>query len=64
MQERTPRLRVTERLGRRSPASGFVRASLALILLLAPLAACGKRGAPSPPGPPSQVTYPRVYPTQ
>lgn len=27
------------------------------------LGACGKRGAPSPPGPRDQITYPRVYPT-
>jgi hypothetical protein len=26
------------------------------------LAACGKKAAPAPPGPPDQVTYPRVYP--
>jgi predicted small lipoprotein YifL len=35
---------------------------LALALLLG-LAACGKRGSPEPPGPPDQVTYPRIYPT-
>lgn len=36
----------------------------ALLLLLAALtlAACGKKGAPSPYGPPDQVTYPRTYP--
>ncbi len=34
----------------------------ALLGLLA-LAACGRRGAPQPPGPPAQVTYPRTYPT-
>jgi hypothetical protein len=27
------------------------------------ISGCGKKGAPSPPGPPSQVTWPRVYPT-
>jgi predicted small lipoprotein YifL len=27
------------------------------------LAACGKKGAPDPPGPANQITYPRVYPT-
>lgn len=32
--------------------------------LLVPLAGCGKRGPPSPPGPSSQVTYPKIYPTQ
>ena len=36
--------------------------ALALLCTLA-LAACGKRGAPVPPGPPDQVTYPRTYPT-
>ncbi len=35
---------------------------LVALLLLVGLAACGKRGAPQPPGPPGQVTYPRVYP--
>jgi predicted small lipoprotein YifL len=27
------------------------------------LAACGKKGPPSPPGPPDQITWPRIYPT-
>lgn len=42
-----------------------MRGALALALLLAPLllAACGKKGPPEPPGPPSQITYPRTYPT-
>ncbi len=38
---------------------------IALILataLVLGLAACGKRNAPSPPGPPDQVIYPRTYP--
>jgi predicted small lipoprotein YifL len=34
---------------------------LALVSVLA-LAACGKRGAPMPPGPADQITYPRSYP--
>ena len=33
--------------------------ALALALVLA---GCGKKNAPSPPGPPDQVTYPRTYP--
>ena len=28
------------------------------------LAACGKIGPPSPPGPPDQIGYPKTYPTQ
>lgn len=37
---------------------------LALIPLLAALAlaGCGRAGAPSPPGPASQITYPHSYP--
>ncbi len=31
-------------------------------LAMVGLAACGKVGAPQPPGPPDQVTYPRSYP--
>jgi predicted small lipoprotein YifL len=26
------------------------------------LTACGRRGAPLPPGPPADVTYPHTYP--
>ena len=37
-----------------------------LVLLLAAtalaLAACGKKGQPSPPGPPSEIIYPKSYP--
>jgi predicted small lipoprotein YifL len=36
--------------------------ALFLALALLTLAACGKKAAPMPPGPPGQVTYPRVYP--
>ncbi len=35
---------------------------VALALLVVLLAACGKKAAPVPPGPPDQVTYPRTYP--
>ncbi len=28
------------------------------------LTGCGRKGAPSPPGPASDVTYPQNYPTQ
>jgi hypothetical protein len=27
------------------------------------LVACGKKGAPTPPGPSDKVTYPKTYPT-
>ena len=39
-----------------------MRAALLLLVAATLLAACGKRGAPSPPGPPDQITYPRSYP--
>jgi predicted small lipoprotein YifL len=38
---------------------GFVVA----LALCAALSACGKKGDPSPPGPPSDVIYPKLYPT-
>ncbi len=31
--------------------------------LLGMLAACGKVGAPTRPGPADQITYPKLYPT-
>jgi predicted small lipoprotein YifL len=37
---------------------------LALVLVAATLAACGRPGAIRPPGPPDQVTHPRVYPNR
>ncbi|WP_255569240.1 hypothetical protein [Roseomonas alba] len=37
-----------------------VLGALALALLLA---ACGKVGPVRPPGPPDQITYPRLYPS-
>lgn len=43
-----------------------MRAALVVLALaaLVPLAACGKRGGPVPPGPANEITYPRVYPTR
>jgi predicted small lipoprotein YifL len=37
--------------------------ALALILALS-LTACGRRGAPTPPGPASAVIYPHEYPAE
>jgi predicted small lipoprotein YifL len=39
-----------------------MRALLLALALVATLAACGKKGPPSPPGPADKVTYPRQYP--
>ena len=39
-----------------------MRGALLLVAALLALAACGKKAAPSPPGPADQVTYPRTYP--
>jgi hypothetical protein len=41
-----------------------VRAVLPAAALLAALclAACGKKGPPSPPGPPDEIIFPRGYP--
>ena len=43
-----------------------MRSALILAILLGTvmLAACGKKGPPSPVGPPDQVTWPRSYPTR
>jgi predicted small lipoprotein YifL len=35
-----------------------------LTVMLCPLGGCGKRGPPEPPGPASDITYPKVYPTR
>jgi hypothetical protein len=34
----------------------------ALLFSVFALAGCGKKGPPSPPGPPDQIIYPRGYP--
>jgi predicted small lipoprotein YifL len=36
---------------------------IATMLCLA-LAGCGRRGAPTPPGPAADIIYPHVYPAQ
>ncbi|WP_426954771.1 LPS translocon maturation chaperone LptM [Muricoccus radiodurans] len=36
----------------------------AALLALMMLAACGRVGPIRPPGPPEEITYPRVYPTR
>jgi predicted small lipoprotein YifL len=40
-----------------------MRAALLLLAAALTLAACGKKGAPRPPGPADQVTWPHPYPT-
>jgi predicted small lipoprotein YifL len=40
--------------------SALILAAVTGIVLLV---ACGKKGPPSPPGPPDQITWPRTYPT-
>ncbi|GAC1348147.1 MAG: hypothetical protein NVSMB18_35430 [Acetobacteraceae bacterium] len=35
-----------------------------LLLALALLAGCGKKGAPAAPGPADEVKFPRVYPSR
>lgn len=37
---------------------------LAAALALLALTACGKKGAPVPPGPPDQIIYPKIYPSK
>jgi predicted small lipoprotein YifL len=41
-----------------------MRAVLALAVAVALLVACGKKGAPDPPGPANKVIYPKIYPTK
>lgn len=36
---------------------------LAALLGIGLLAACGKKGPPTAPGPPDRIIYPRTYPT-
>jgi predicted small lipoprotein YifL len=37
---------------------------LPLLFACLALTACGRRGAPTPPGPAADITYPHVYPAQ
>jgi predicted small lipoprotein YifL len=38
---------------------------VAILIVVAALAVgCGKRGPPEPPGPPEDITYPKVYPNR
>ncbi len=40
-----------------------MRLFMAMLCVLA-LAGCGRRGAPTPPGPAADITYPHPYPAQ
>ena len=40
-----------------------MRTALALALALGLLSGCGKKGPPDPAGPPSEIIWPKVYPT-
>jgi predicted small lipoprotein YifL len=42
----------------------MIRALALLMVLAVGLGGCGKKGAPSPLGPPDQILYPRAYPAQ
>ena len=37
-------------------------AIVALLGLMLALSACGKKGAPQPPGPADRISYPKAYP--
>ncbi len=43
--------------------NGFVLAVVMIALSLG-LVACGKKGPPSPPGPPDKIIYPKLYPSE
>ena len=39
-----------------------MKAAAMLLLAVLALAACGKKGPPEQPGPPSEIMYPKAYP--
>lgn len=41
----------------------MTRTAMMAIAALLLLAACGKKGPPTAPGPQNEITYPRTYPT-
>lgn len=45
------------------PAGTVRLIAIALMLGTLMVSACGKKGPPTPAGPPSEITWPRVYPT-
>lgn len=59
MDQRTQGLPLMKRTLPGIKTSCFV---LCLMVTLLALQACGKKGAPNPPGPQNEITYPRLYP--
>jgi predicted small lipoprotein YifL len=43
---------------------GMTKILVIAVLAGVMLAGCGRRGAPSPPGPASDVSYPHTYPAE
>jgi predicted small lipoprotein YifL len=41
----------------------MIRSLFVVLALTLLLGACGKKGAPDPPGPPDKINYPKTYPT-
>lgn len=41
----------------------LINTMVVLALMLGLLSGCGKKGSPVAPGPDSDLTYPRIYPT-
>ena len=48
----------------RTTGTALYAKTLATLLALTLLAACGKKGSPIPPGPSNEIVYPRQYPSR